>query len=473
MNETFVRSLSVEMPEELTRLKWAGYFDEFKQRAAYHLARPDLPDIVKERIQLEIRNADVLRREYTLTEEDVIAEIAAYCPRFGAADFEKLRGDADFAFIDGQKRYAAFSTSSLFITSKLLRNWPGSSYPEDTTKEVSLSRDAMRKNGKAAVDTDISYICAVTPEAAKGHRLTVHLPYPNPQGIGVDKIKIVSASASCLVAPETAPQRTACFTADGDDTREFSVRVKARFALTYKSTDDLIAAARTVTDAEEQENRKAVPPAALAEKPPHYVFSPFIRALSDKIIKESTLTETDKEKPEYDILLAHAIYEYIIRQYAYAYVRDYAIIDNLPEYFALRGRGDCGLQASLFITLCRANGIPALWQSGICTDGTNGGMHDWAAVWCRGTGFRPVDCSFGGGALRRASKEDAAFYFGNIDPYRMIFAVDIQEPFNPPKKFYRIDPYDLQIGEAETEESMLEPPAVSFKRIIHSKSMQF
>ena len=46
-------------------------------------------------------------------------------------------------------------------------------------------------------------------------------------------------------------------------------------------------------------------------------------------------------------------------------MRDYACIDHLAEYCALNLKGDCGVQALLFITLCRIAGIPAKWQSGI------------------------------------------------------------------------------------------------------------
>ena len=46
----------------------------------------------------------------------------------------------------------------------------------------------------------------------------------------------------------------------------------------------------------------------------------------------------------------------------YRFVRDYSGIDNISEYCAAALRGDCGVQALLFIVLCRILGIPAKWD---------------------------------------------------------------------------------------------------------------
>lgn len=462
MNESFVRSLAVSLPPELEKLKGAGYFDEFAEKAKNHLMRDNLPDIVKERILVEIHNAEIIKCEYRLSEKQLIAAIAKYAPGFGEKDFEKLALDTDYVFINGRKKYASLSVSSLFITSKLLREWPGSTYPKDDDQTVADSRKLMKKNGSATVVTDIEYTCKVKKAYADGNMLRIHLPYPNPQGSGVKSIEFVSSSQKCRIAPGTAPQRTAYFEADGSKTRDFSVRVKTVFTETYMSYKDILEAGKTVTAERETELLQQVRASDLEEKAPHYVFTPFIEALSDMIVGK----ETDKTK------IARKIYDFITHKCTYAYVRDYASIDQLPEYFGLRGRGDCGLQASLFITLCRYNGIPARWESGICTDGKSGGSHDWALCYFKGVGFRPVDPSFGGAAVRRGSKADNDFYFGNIDPYRMVFNCDIQEPFIPAKKFYRNDPYDNQIGEAETSLDMLENGEAVFGRRILSRIIE-
>lgn len=461
MDLSYVKGLSVPLPEELEKLKGAGYFDEFIERSKYHLCRENLPESVKKRIELEIHNFDVKKSEYGLSEDELISKISEYAPGFGEDDFAKLAPDTDYIFINGQKAYVNFSVSSLFITSDLLRNWKGSSYPSDASNEVKDARDLMRKSGRAEVNIDLEFIAEIKAEIGETEKVSVHLPYPSPLGIGMNDIEFISSSKECLIAPPDSLQRTAHFISDKKENC-FKVRCRAKMSQNYMSFDDIVSAGMTVTDEDEAELQKQICESDLSEKYPHYVFSPFIKDLSAMIVGE----ETDKT------LIAKKIFDFITHKYKYAYVRDYAAIDSLPEYFALRGRGDCGLQASLFITLCRYNGIPARWQSGIVTDGESGGAHDWAAAYFKGVGFRPVDPSFGGGGVRRGSEDDCEFYFGNIDPYRLIFNVDIQEEFIPAKKHYRYDPYDNQYGEVETENSMLNRKDVKLYRVIYSKKIK-
>lgn len=54
----------------------------------------------------------------------------------------------------------------------------------------------------------------------------------------------------------------------------------------------------------------------------------------------------------------------------------------------------------------------------------------------------------------------------------MVFNCDIQEPFIPAKKFYRNDPYDNQIGEAETSLDMLKNGEAVFGRRILSRIIE-
>ena len=444
MDESYVKSIGATLPEELLRLKYAGYFDEFEKRAQYHLDREDLPDLVKQHIELELYNCRTIKDQYPLTEAAVVKKIASYCPGFTQEDFDRRAGDTDWIFINGKKRYADMTVDALFITSKELREWPGSTYPKSTGAFLLGVRNRMRAQGKLSVTSDVEFTGTIDPKAAAGHTLKVHLPFPSPLAKSMSGIELLSSSEPCYIAPETALQRTAYFETDGDKTRKFSIKVRATMTQDYMSFEDMLKAGQETTPAKERRLRKQIRPSDLEEKIPHYVFSPALRSLSEKIVGD----ETNKT------LIAKKIYDWMVKYYDYAYVRDYALIDNIGEYFAIRGRGDCGIQASLFITLCRLNGIPARWESGITTD-EGGGMHDWAQVYLEGVGFRPVDCSYGNGMKRRNMPEECDFYFGNMDPYRWVCNTDFQEPFDPPKSFYRVDPYDNQCGEAETECGML------------------
>lgn len=143
------------------------------------------------------------------------------------------------------------------------------------------------------------------------------------------------------------------------------------------------------------------------------------------------------------------IYDYITQNVKYSFVRSYSTILNIPEYAALNLKGDCGVQALLFITLCRICGVPAKWQSGLYVDPYFIGCHDWAQFYVEPYGWLYCDPSFGGGAIRTGSDMRLDFYFGNIDPFRMPANSDFQQEFTPKKTFLRSDPYDNQVGEIE------------------------
>ena len=155
------------------------------------------------------------------------------------------------------------------------------------------------------------------------------------------------------------------------------------------------------------------------------------------------------------IRIVRRIYDFITSRVRYAYVRAYRLIENGAEYAATNLRGDCGLQALLFITLCRILGIPARWESGLMADPTYIGSHDWAQFYTEAWGWLPADCSFGGAAYRKDNPERRRFYLGNLDPWRMASNTAYFAPFQPPCLHPRNDPYDSQRGEVETQERAL------------------
>ena len=186
---------------------------------------------------------------------------------------------------------------------------------------------------------------------------------------------------------------------------------------------------------------EALPPCAedLAENGPFIRFTPYLRNLAEEATA-GALTPLEK---------AWNIYSFITTQVDYAFMRDYFQVDDLGEYCAVNLRGDCGLQALLFINLCRIVGIPARWQSGLAVDPSYTGSHDWAQFYLDGWGWLFADCSFGGSAWRYGATERHQFYFGNIDPMRMVANRVFQAPLTPEKHFLRVDPYDNQSGELE------------------------
>jgi transglutaminase-like putative cysteine protease len=146
---------------------------------------------------------------------------------------------------------------------------------------------------------------------------------------------------------------------------------------------------------------------------------------------------------------AWKIYEFITTKITYSFMRDYFQFDNHAEFCAVNLKGDCGLQALLFMVLCRIAGIPARWQSSLEIDSDYVGGHDWTQFYLKGWGWLFVDCSYGGSAYRAGSEKRHKFYFGNLDPMRMVANNKYQGKMTPEKQQLRVDPFDNQGGEIE------------------------
>ena len=136
----------------------------------------------------------------------------------------------------------------------------------------------------------------------------------------------------------------------------------------------------------------------------------------------------------------------------YTFMPSYILLDNIADNCARNHTGDCGVLALLFLTLCRCAGIPAQWQSGLTAEPDFIGGHDWVRFYVEPYGWIFADTSYGTGAVRLGKEERRKFYFGNLDPYRMVANSAFQAPFTTLKEQMRADPYDNQLGEIETDQ---------------------
>src|SRR5438132_916453 len=75
---------------------------------------------------------------------------------------------------------------------------------------------------------------------------------------------------------------------------------------------------------------------------------------------------------------ARKIFHWVDKNIRYNAEEEYSIIPSFSEHGLSRRRGDCGIQGTTFITLCRAAGVPARWQSGWETKPVDWNMHDWS-----------------------------------------------------------------------------------------------
>lgn len=178
----------------------------------------------------------------------------------------------------------------------------------------------------------------------------------------------------------------------------------------------------------------------LGERPPHIAFTPEIRRQVADIIG----TETNP------LARARLIFRWVSRSIPWQAEDEYSTISSLAARgFEVR-RGDCGVQNTLFITMCRIAGIPARWQSGFETRPSGGiGMHDWAEIHVPPWGWLPADASYG--VQPSDDPRVADFFCGGRDSYRLIVNLDWGRELCPPFPGLRSEPADFQRGEVAVD----------------------
>lgn len=131
-------------------------------------------------------------------------------------------------------------------------------------------------------------------------------------------------------------------------------------------------------------------PVDTSEDCPHIAFTPYLRQLTERVI----------DGFEDPLDRARAIYDYLTQHIDYRYQPPYLLLGSIADDCAHSLRGDCGVMALTFITMCRIAGVPARWQSGLYVAPDSVGSHDWAEFYTPQTGWLNADVSFGSSARR-------------------------------------------------------------------------
>jgi len=118
-------------------------------------------------------------------------------------------------------------------------------------------------------------------------------------------------------------------------------------------------------------------------------------------------------------LNARAIYSWCVDNITYKYPPNRGIRFSLP-----RRSGDCGCYGFIFVSLCRAVGIPARMVNGHWACAAKMNYHVWAEFYLPNYGWIPADPTVGRIARESTGKfaggGDAFYYFGNLDSGRFI-----------------------------------------------------
>jgi transglutaminase-like putative cysteine protease len=129
---------------------------------------------------------------------------------------------------------------------------------------------------------------------------------------------------------------------------------------------------------------------------------------------------------------AHAIYDWLVNTMVYDKTTPGWGMGDSERACDVQ-KGNCTDFHSLFISLARAEGIPARFVIGFPLKkdptGTIPGYHCWAEFWLEGVGWVPVDASE---ASKSADPARRNYLFGNLDPDRIQFTVGRDLRLDPP-----------------------------------------
>lgn len=441
-----LKYLAVPLPEDVAKLK--GYGDlERLNRVIDRKLQKDIPYALRQRLLLEKEILALWPRSYPHTQAEALRQLReTFGADFSEQELEDLRDDdaVEWAYLNGEIRYKnnflynLIKTRSAYEARIVPALRDKYRYKRDHARMLDGVIERMKRDQSMRVRFHVRSEMTFDPVPGReGQKVYAHLPLPV-EYAQVCNFRLLSLShpKDATVAPPDFPQRTVCFHAVPD--RPFAVEYSYENFLRYHDPDPA-QAVEAVIDSEDTR-----------ERPPHIAFTPYLRMLCGEIVGEET-------NP---LLKTRRIYDFITTKMIYSFLRPYMTMPNATEYGASSMKGDCGVQALLFITLCRIAGVPARWQAGLEMSPMDVGCHDWAMFFVAPFGWMHCDPSFGGSAYRMGDMDRWNFYFCNLDPYRMPANSEYQHDFFVPFKSLRYDPYDNQDGEAEYEDGPVPSPAI-------------
>lgn len=411
-------------------------------------------DILRARVE----TLDIIRRiryEYSLDEAGLLAKVRKAIPDATTEEVERWAAEsrARWRMIDGHKFFFRREPQNIFIFSeeaKQRRKQAGHEPPPSPSLLPHLSAvvEEAERTGQVEVQpvhhriTHTLTIPGNTPGIKAGSLVRVWFPYPQ-EYRQQQEVKLISASPEPKLIAGSAVEGNPV-TGVAQRTVYFEQRVSdpskpLEFAMTF---DFVLSAYYPRLDAAKvqplPENWNG---AYLSERAPHIVFTPEMRAQVMAIVG----TETNA------LAKARKIFHWASANIAWNAEDEYCIVPSLAIKGFTARRGDCGIQNTVFITMCRIAGIPARWQSGLASKpgAESWGMHDWSEIYLPPWGWVPTDASYG--VQKSDDPRIADFYCGHLDSYRMIVNLDWGRELFPPKQSVRSEPADFQRGEVEVD----------------------
>lgn len=436
INDHF-KYLNIGLPEDILRRKMHGDFEGAIRLIDRKLAK-EIPDALRSCLIVQREIMSRTAADYPYSKEEAIAIIREHIPDFEEAEFDERvdNGRIRWIYIDGEMRIFNRFFQSMVKADPPFAARAGVSLPgveSNVNKNVvgllDRSMQKMKENGHMTNRIRIRASVKVKDEVfEKGMFIRAHLPIPamceQQTDIKIEKMYPENG----MLAPLDAPQRTICWEENMEENHEFWVEYSYLHRAEFHDTENM------------GPSDPVQPNFFVHEEAPHIVFTPYIKEL----VKTLTKGVTDPLEK------ARIFYDFITINMKYTFMPAYFGLENIAETCARDYTGDCGVFALLFLTLCRCAGIPACWQSGLTAEPDFCGGHDWVRFYVAPHGWMFADTSYGTGAVRLEKEERRKFYFGNLDPYRMVANSEFMAPFTIDKDHWRADPYDNQLGEMET-----------------------
>ncbi len=423
-----VRAQSAPLPEDILRRREAGDLEGALRAIRTRLERPDLPQMLRDRLLCEEERIRRLPTQYPWNRMQALEKLRELVGNISEEDFDRLEdeGMVDFIYLQGEKRYFVRFHRSLYKQRRFVANPdPANPWLDPMVKEI-MEKGKLEKQITLDVKLSLTADCFVPGE------YLAHLPFPLEE-CQQSNVTLLEGEPDGITKGDSGA-RTAWWRKYLDQWQDFHLRYRYHSCIRYADPLHCPAPEAPLYPA-------ALPPTErdLAEEPPFIAFTPYLKSLAEELTQGA-------DRP---VEKAWRIYQFVTTRVTYSFVRDYFQIDHIGEFCAVNLRGDCGLQALLFIQLCRICGIPARWQSGMSIDEDYAGSHDWAQFYLDGWGWLFADPSYGGSAWRAGNEVRHGFYFGNIDPLRMAANRRFEASLEPAKQCFRVDPYDNQAGELE------------------------
>ena len=100
-----LKDLRTEMPEDIAKLKYAGWFSEADRLIDIKLKDGRIPEAVRNKLLTEKEILKRLENDYPYTEEEALALIRKEIPDFTEEELHEWmdRGAADWIFVSGKK----------------------------------------------------------------------------------------------------------------------------------------------------------------------------------------------------------------------------------------------------------------------------------------------------------------------------------------------------------------------------------